>query len=85
MKFEERPQEEIERQRRCGRGDAWRLAKNILKLKDADKATFFFSPTMVSPSAFRNETGGKRICCRFQRIRAQVEQEGPELCRVGNP
>ena len=45
MKFEDQVvQEEIERQERCARGDAWRLAKNILKLKETDKATFF-SPT----------------------------------------
>ena len=29
MKFEDRSQEETERQERCARGDAWRLAKNI--------------------------------------------------------
>ena len=44
MKFEDRSQEEIERQERCARGDGWRLAKNILKLTETDKATFF-SPT----------------------------------------
>ena len=44
MKFEDRSQEEIERQERCARGDAWRMAKNILELKETDKATFF-SPT----------------------------------------
>ena len=44
MKFEDRSQEEIARQERCARGDAWRMAKNILKLKETDKAVFF-SPT----------------------------------------
>ena len=44
MKFEDRSQEEIERQERCARGDAWRLAKNILMLKETDKGSFF-SPT----------------------------------------
>ena len=44
MKFEDRSQEETERQERCARGDAWRLAKNTFKLKEKDKATFF-SPT----------------------------------------
>ena len=34
---------------------------------------------MVSPSANRNKTGGKMICCRFQNINAHVEQERPEL------
>ena len=41
MTFEDRSQEETERQERCARGDAWRLAKNIYKLKKEDKATFF--------------------------------------------
>ena len=41
MKFEERSQEEIERQERCAREVAWKLAKNILTLKETDKATSF--------------------------------------------
>ena len=44
VKCEDRCQEETERQERCARGDALRLAKNISKLKEKDKATFF-SPT----------------------------------------
>ena len=44
MKFEDRPQDETERQERCARGDAWSLAKNMYKLKETDK-TSFFSPT----------------------------------------
>ena len=36
---------------------------------------------MVSPSAIRNKTGGKRIRCRFWREHAHVEQERPEICR----
>ena len=44
LKFEDRSQEEIKRQERCARGDAWRLAKHILKLNEKDKASFF-SPT----------------------------------------
>ena len=44
MKFEDTSQEETERQQRCARGKAWNLAKNTLKLKEKDKATFF-SPT----------------------------------------
>ena len=57
-KFEDRSQEEIERLERCARGDAWRLAKNILKLKEKDKATFF-SPTnewcLPAPSVIKPE------------------------------
>ena len=41
MTFEDRSQEEIERQERCAGGDARRRAKNIYKLKEKDKATFF--------------------------------------------
>ena len=41
MKFEDRSQEKIERQERCACGDAWRLAKNINKIKETEKATFF--------------------------------------------
>ena len=44
MKVEDRSQEKTERKERCARGDAWWLAKNILKLTETDKATFF-SPT----------------------------------------
>ena len=46
MKFEDKSQEETERRERCARarGDAWILAKKILKLKETDTATFF-SPT----------------------------------------
>ena len=40
MKLEDRPPGETERQERCARGDAWRLAKYICKLKEKDKATF---------------------------------------------
>ena len=41
MNLEDRCLEEIERLEQCARGDAWRVAKNILKLKETDKATFF--------------------------------------------
>ena len=42
--FEDRSQEEIERQERCAGEDAWRMAKNTSKLKETVKAAFF-SPT----------------------------------------
>ena len=40
LKFGDKSQEETERQERCARGDAWRLAKSILKIKEKDKAPF---------------------------------------------
>ena len=58
MKFEDRSYEEIERQERCACGDAWRLARNILKLKEKDKSTFF-SPadewSLLDPSPIKPE------------------------------
>ena len=57
-KFEDRDQEETERQERCARGDAWRMAKSIVKLKEKDKATFFL-PTegccLPTPSVVKLE------------------------------
>ena len=52
VKFEDRSQEENERQVRCARGKAWNLARNIYKLKEKDKATFY-SPTeeWIMPAA----------------------------------
>ena len=53
--------EETERQERCARGDAWRLAKNIFKLKERDKAAIF-SPTnewsLPAPSTIKSEERG---------------------------
>ena len=43
VKFEDRSQEETERQERCARGDAWRLAKNIYTLKEKDKSYIVFT------------------------------------------
>ena len=58
VKFEDRSQEETERQERCARGDAWRLAKNFLMFKEKNKATFF-SPTnewcLPAPSVIKPE------------------------------
>ena len=43
-KFEDRSQEETEWQEQGAREAAWRLAKNVLKLKEHEKAAFFSSP-----------------------------------------
>ena len=59
----------------CARGDAWRLAKNIFKLKETDKEWRLPHP--------QQKPRGKIICCRFQREHAHVEQERPELSRIG--
>ena len=56
MKFEDRSHEETERQQRCARRKAWNLAKNMYKLKENDKATFY-SPVeeWVLPTASTKE------------------------------
>ena len=57
-KFENRSQEETEWQERCARQAAWKLSKNILKLKEKDK-TAFFSPSekwcLPAPSTLKPE------------------------------
>ena len=57
MKFEDRSHEETERQHRCARSMAWKLAKNIYKIKEKARATFF-SPLKkwVLPSASSRES-----------------------------
>ena len=40
-KFEDRSQEETEWQEQSAREAAWKLAKNVLKLKEHERATFF--------------------------------------------
>ena len=52
VKFEDRSHEETDRQQRCARGKAWNLAKNIYKLKEKDKAAFYFpAEDWVLPAA----------------------------------
>ena len=36
----------------------------------------------MSPSAIREKTGGKRICCRFRSVNAHVEQERPDSAEL---
>ena len=56
MKFEDRSQEETERQQRCARGKAWNLAKKNYKFKEKDKATFYSpSEEWVLPAASTKE------------------------------
>ena len=43
-KFEDRSQEETEWQEQGARGAAWKLAKNVFKLKEHERAAFFSSP-----------------------------------------
>ena len=56
MKFQDNLQ--TESQERCARGDAWRLAKNILMLWEKDKATIFSATNewcLPAPSVLKPE------------------------------
>ena len=56
MKFEDRSHEETERQQRCARSKAWNLPKNKNKLKEKDKAAFYFpAEEWVLPAASARE------------------------------
>ena len=80
VKFEARSQEETERQVRCARGDARKLAKNIIKLKETEKATLYSpSDEWVSAGRIHNKTEGKGICCRFRGEHAHEDHNSAEL------
>ena len=52
LQFEERSQEETERQERCARSKAWNLSKNMYKLKEKDNATFYsLTDKWIMPAA----------------------------------
>ena len=56
MKFEDRSHEETERQQRYAQSKAWNLAKNIYKLKEKDKTTFYSpSEAWVLPATSTKE------------------------------
>ena len=70
-KFEDRSQEETEWQEHWVREAASKLAKEILKLKEKHKATFFsLAEKVVSPFTIRNKTRRKSVCGRLQRVDA---------------
>ena len=53
-KFEDRSQEETEWQERCAREAAWKLAKNIVKLKEKHKRILLSFGNMVSACAINH-------------------------------
>ena len=60
MKFEDSSHEETERQQRCARSKAWDLAKNVYKLKENDRGTFY-SP-LDSPLRQQKTRRKERVC-----------------------
>ena len=80
-KFEDRSQEETEWQEQSALEAAWKLAKNVLKLKEHERATFFSpSEKLVSARANNPLTRGTRICCRLRSVNAHDQQKGLEFC-----
>ena len=86
MKFEDTSHEETERQQRCARSKAWNLAKNIFKVKENDKATFYSPAKNLSNAGYVNKrTGRKRVCggfrseCAYGQQTRRILQDG---CRV---
>ena len=82
MKFEDRSQEETERQQRCALKQGMEnCQKHIQAQRKKDKATFY-SPAeeWVLPAASTKELEGKRFCGRFRSLYAYGQQETPELC-----
>ena len=63
MKFEDRSHEETERQQRCARSKAWNFAKNKNKIKEKDKAAFYFPAEKWVLSGLRQQRARGKIVC----------------------
>ena len=75
-KFVERSQAETLQQERCARRVAWNLAKNLYKLKNVDKTTFYCPvEARAMLGAHFTITKGARIRGRFRSFNACDEQE----------
>ena len=85
MTFEDKSQEETERQERCAPGKAWTLAKHMYKLKEKDKATFY-SPAeeWVLPASSTKEPEEREYVVDSGASIQMVQPERPELCRIGD-
>ena len=77
VKFENRSPEETERQQRCSRGDAWKLAKNIFKLKEMEKLHTIRLRMCGSVRRIHNEAGGKKVFGGLWSKHAYGQQERP--------
>ena len=72
-KFEDRSLEETEWQEQGAREAAWRLTKNILKLKEHQRAAFFsLSENRCLHQLLNLKT---RICCRLRCVDAHDQQK----------
>ena len=85
-KFDERSHEETLHQEGCARRVAWNLAKNIYKLKNSDKTTFYVPGERKSnvDTYHITETRRARIRSRFRSIDAHAKQKKIKLRRDGH-
>ena len=75
-KFEDRSREETEWQEQGAREAAWKLAKNVLKLKEHERATFFsLSENRCLPASTLKLDWGTRICCRLRFVNTHDQQK----------
>ena len=79
-KFEDRSQEETERQERYARGAAWKMARCILKVKEKHKNNILLTfGELVSTFAINNKTRGHGFCCGLRCVDAHDQQKGFEF------
>ena len=77
-KFEERSQEETEWQEQGAREAAWKLAKNVFKLKEHQRATFFSLLEYRCLPASTLKPEEREFFCRLRSVNAHDQQKGLE-------
>ena len=75
-KFEDRSREETEWQELGAREAAWKLAKNVFKLKEHERATFFSSPENWCLPASTLEREERGMCGGLRSVDAHDQQKG---------
>ena len=80
-KFDDRSQEETERQERCARGDAWRMAKSVLTAQRKGQHYILFAYRCI-----HNKTGGKRVCGGLRsKLAYGLQQKDLSSAELGTP
>ena len=77
-KFKDRSLEEKEWQEQGAREAAWKLAKNVFKLKEHERAAFFSSPENRCLPASTLKPEEREFCCRLRSVNAHDQQKGLE-------
>ena len=77
-KFEDRSQEETEWQEQGAHEAAWKLAKNVSKLKEHERATFFSPSDKRCLPASTLKLEEREFVCRLRSVNAHDQQKGLE-------